>query len=110
MESINKEKFKKMPVTVGLMLWVFGSIVTVIIAVGAWLLADLQSDIASAEQARKDWVKDEFKPHLTKFDNHVIEFNKVSINVGIVVDRTNSMKDRTQSIGMHNIETPRPDD
>ena len=110
MENIDKESFKKKPVTVGLMLWMFGSIVGVVIAVGGYVLSDLKADISKGEEARKEWVKEEFKPHVIKYDEHVQKYNETDKVVAIVVDRTNSMADKTSSIGTHNIETIRPDD
>jgi len=110
-KAVNKTNFKKRPVTVGLMLWIFSGIVTTIISVGGAILADLKSDIAEEGKARKEWVKEEFKPHITKFDVHVKDFHKVGKDVGIVLDRTNSLANRTESMGeTHNIVTEPPTD
>ncbi|MGR3177024.1 MAG: hypothetical protein ACUZ8E_03080 [Candidatus Anammoxibacter sp.] len=107
MESINN--FKSRPVTVGLMLWMFGGIAGIIIAASTYVLNDLKADIFNEGEARKEWVLHEFKPHVTNFNTHVKEFNKISVNVGIVVDRTNSMKSRTQTFGTHSIELIKPE-
>jgi len=108
MPTVNKDNFKARPVTVGLMLWFFGGLSTVVVAVGGWILADLKSDMAAESASRKEWVKEEFKPHVTKFDDHVTEFHKTAKDVGVVLDRTKGAV--TEPATTHNLESVRPED
>lgn len=113
----DKIEGRQVVISLGLLWRFFAGIVGVIIIVGGWIWNDVTGDIGEVNmavgkegKARADWVKDEFKPHINKFDEHVTAFGDLKVDVGVVVDRTNSMADRTNSIGTNNIEAIMPSD
>lgn len=106
-------------VTVKMMAWFLGLIITLITTVWGWIYVDMNSDrstfkaemllkfktldstIALQAQNHAKWEKE-------KFDPHIETANEMYKNIGIVLDRTNSWYARLNSSGTHNIESQPP--
>jgi len=115
--NVDAVESKQIVITVGKLWIMLGTLSTVIILVGGFVwnnvidkIDKVDKSVAKSEENRVEWVKDEFKPHVLKFDGHVTDFVDLKYDVGVVVGRTNSMAERTNSTGSHNIEATTPPD
>ena len=104
MKGLNKNT----QVSIGL-----GTLATLIMGIVLYFYNDLKDTmkadkkeaierVEEEEEKREKWIEN-------KYDKHIESYNKTDKDVGILLERTNSLHLRTNSIGTHNIEaTPPP--
>lgn len=90
------------------LVWIIGIIITIIMTVWGWIYKQMNDDmdelklqIDKYRSERKEWVDKDFRPHIK-------EFNEMYKNIGILIERTNNLASKTNSTGIHNLPSEKP--